>query len=115
MNTFVSSVVTTTFDLPKKGCGESVIVRPNVEKYVLTTNVAVVTPDPIKASDPILVTADGIVTDVSPLIPWKAFAPMLVIDDGIVIDVSPLIPWKELAPMLVTDDGIVIDVTPEAS
>ena len=46
--------------------------------------------------------------------PWKAFAPMLVTDDGIVIDVKPVIPWKALAPMLVTDDGIVMAVTMDA-
>ena len=66
MNTFVSSVVTTTFDLPKNDCGESEIVRPNVEKYVLTANVALVSPELRKALDPILATADGMVTDVSP-------------------------------------------------
>ena len=41
--------------------------------------------------------------------------PILVTDDGIVIEVKPVIPWNALAPMLVTDDGIVMDVTPDAS
>ena len=45
-------------------------------------------PDPRKALDPMLLTADGIVTDVKPLIPWKALAPMLVTDDGMVMDVT---------------------------
>ena len=40
---------------------------------------------------------------------------MLVTDDGMVIEVNPVIPWKALAPMLVTDDGMVMDVKPVAS
>ncbi len=58
-----------------------------------------------------LVTDDGIVIEVKPVIPRNALAPMLVTDDGIVIEVKPVIPWKALAPILVTDDGIVMDVT----
>jgi hypothetical protein len=45
----------------------------------------------------------------------NALEPMLVTDDGIVIDVKPVIPWKAVAPMLVTDDGMLIDVTVVAS
>ena len=40
---------------------------------------------------------------------------MLLTADGIVMDVKPVIPWKALAPMLVTDDGMVTDVTVVAS
>ena len=50
--------------------------------------------------EPMLVTDDGIVIDVKPVIPWKALAPMLVTEDGIVIDVTPLASWKALAPIL---------------
>jgi hypothetical protein len=57
-------------------------------------------PDPRKALDPMLLTANGMVTDVKPVIPWKAFAPMLVTDDGIVMDVRPLAFRNALSPML---------------
>ena len=92
--------------------GPGVIVRPS---NVLTANVTLVIPDPWKAFKPMLVTEDGIVMDVNPVIPWNALDPILVTDDGIVIDFKPVIPWKALVPMLVTDDGISIDVTVNAS
>ena len=54
-----------------------------------------------------LVTDDGIVTDVSPLQPANAFCPMLVTEGGIVTSTSPLQPQNARSPILVTDDGIV--------
>jgi hypothetical protein len=47
--------------------------------------------------------------------PWNAFKPMLVTDDGMVIDVNPVIPWKALAPIPLTEDGMLIVVTLVAS
>ena len=58
-----------------------------------------------------LVTLDGIVTDVSPLHTENAKDPMLVTEDGIVTDVSPLQPENAQFPMLVTLSGIVIDIS----
>ena len=53
---------------------------------------------------PIIVTADGMVTYVSPVAPWKALAPILSMEDGSVINVRPVALWKALSPMLVTVD-----------
>ena len=53
-----------------------------------------------------LVTLDGIDTDVNPLYA-KASSPMLVTLDGIVTEVSPLQLKNAERPMLVTLDGIV--------
>ena len=47
--------------------------------------------------------------------PKKALVPMLVTADGMVIEVKPIIPWNALDPMLATVDGILMDVTPDAS
>ena len=52
------------------------------------------------ALEPMLVTEEGMVIDVKPVIPWKALAPMLVTEEGIVMDVKPVASWKALAPML---------------
>ena len=49
-----------------------------------------------------LVTLDGIVTDVRPLQPENAPLPMLVTLDGIVTDVNPPQPRNAERPMLVT-------------
>jgi hypothetical protein len=51
--------------------------------------------------EPMLVTDDGMVMAVKPVIPWKALAPMLATVDGIVMAVTPDASWKALAPMLV--------------
>ena len=48
----------------------------------------------------------------SPLQPPNALSPMLVTLDGIVTDISPLQPLKADLPMLVTLGGIVTDVRP---
>ena len=123
--------------MPKNVWDADLFIIPSVEKYVLTENIALVSPEFRNAFASILVTDDGIVIDVKPVAPWKAlggmtnipdwmitdfipdpwnaFDPMLVTDDGILIDVRLVIPWKAFAPMLVTDDGIVIYVTPLAS
>ena len=61
-----------------------------------------------KALDPMLVTEDGIVTDVNAFA-RKAFAPMLRSEDPSVTKVNALFS-KALLPMLVTEDGIVTDV-----
>ena len=54
-----------------------------------------------------LVTLDGIVTEVSPLQFTKASKPMLVTLDGIVTVVSPSQPVNAYSPMLVTLERIV--------
>ena len=58
-----------------------------------------------------LVTLDGIVTDVSPLQPENARSPMFVTLDGIVTDVNPLqsenATSNTSSPMLVTPSAIV--------
>ena len=59
-----------------------------------------------------LVTLEGIVTDVSPLQPKNVQSSMLVTLDGIVTDVSPLQSQNASLPTLVTLDGIVTDVNP---
>ena len=79
--------------------GPFVILRPS--NSVDDSKNAVVIPDPWKALEPMLVTDDGIVIDVKPVIPLNAFAPMLVTDDGMVMDVTPVAPWKALSPILV--------------
>jgi hypothetical protein len=61
-----------------------------------------------KAPLPIEVTDDRIVIDVRDLQPLKAFSPMVVTDDGIVIDARDLQSEKALSPMVATDDGIMI-------
>ena len=66
--------------------GPAVILRPS--NSVDAANVVVVIPEFRNASEPMLVTDDGMVIDVKPVIPWKAFAPMLVTVDGIVMDVT---------------------------
>ena len=66
--------------------GPAVILRPS--NNVDASNVAIVIPDS-----------------------WKALSPMLVTEEGMVIDVKPVIPWKALSPMLLTEDGMVIEVT----
>ena len=93
--------------------GPAVILRP--ANNVDAANIAIVIPDSWKALSPMLVTEEGMVIDVKPVIPWKALAPMLVTEVGIVMDVNPVIPWKAFAPMLVIDDGMVIEVTVVAS
>ena len=59
-----------------------------------------------------LVTDDGIVTDVREVQPWKTCKPRLVTDDGMakVNDVREVQPMKARIPMEVTEDGIVTDV-----
>ena len=69
-------------------------------------------PQPENAELPMLVTLDGIVTDVRPLQPENAELPMLVTFGGIVSEVSPLQPEKAALPILVTLAGIVTDVRP---
>ena len=49
-----------------------------------------------------LVTEDGIVTEVKPLQPENASTPMLVTPSGIVIEVKPLQPENAEDPMLVS-------------
>ena len=49
-----------------------------------------------------LVTLEGIVTDVSPLQPENAERPMLVTLDGIVTDVSPLQPSNAERPIAIS-------------
>jgi hypothetical protein len=78
--------------------GPNVILRPS--NNVDTANVAVVIPELWKALSPMLVTEEGMVIDVKPVIPWKALAPMLATEEGIVMDVKPVASWKALAPML---------------
>jgi hypothetical protein len=48
----------------------------------------------------------NVVTDVREVHCWKALLPMLVTDDGIVTDVRELL-WKAEIPMLVTDVGML--------
>ena len=84
-----------------------VILRPS--NNVDTSNVAIVIPDPWKAFKPMLVTEDGIVMDVKPVMYWKAPYSILLTEDGIVMDVKPVLLLNACCPMLVTDDGIVID------
>ena len=49
-----------------------------MEKYVLTVNIALVSPEFRNAFAPMLVTDDGMVMDVKPVAPWNAFAPILL-------------------------------------
>ena len=67
MNIFVSRADTVTSVFPKNDCGEDLFIRPSVEKYVLTANIALVSPEFRNAYVPMLVTDDGIVTDVKPI------------------------------------------------
>ncbi len=59
-----------------------------------------------------LVTLEGIATDVRPLQPRNAQSPMLVTPEGIVTDVSLLQPLNAPNSMRVTLEGIVTDVRP---
>ena len=64
---------------------------------------------PLKESDPMLVTLFGMVTEVRQLQPEKAEFPMLVTLDGILIEVRPEQPQNAMCPMFVTPSGMVIE------
>ena len=59
-----------------------------------------------------LVTEQGMLTDVSPEHPLNAQFPMLVTESGMLIDVSPLQPQNALSLMLVTELGMVVFLQP---
>jgi len=99
LNTLVSHD-TLIPDLPYNVLVPGMILGLRPSKNVDSAKIAVVIPDPRNASDPMLMTDDGIVMDVKPVIPWNAFAPMLVTDDGIVIDVTLVAFKKAFAPIL---------------
>ena len=63
-----------------------------------------------KAPIPILVTEDGMMTEVILLHPAKQSFPMLVVEFGIVMEFSPSQLQKALSPMLVIELGIVTEL-----
>jgi hypothetical protein len=65
---------------------------------------------PWKALAPILVTLEGIVTDVSDVHPWKAAQPIVVTLVGIVTDFRSTHPLNALSPIVVVLVGIITDV-----
>ena len=99
LNTLVSHD-TVIPDLPYNVLVPGMILGLRLSRNVDSAKMAVVIPDPRNASDPMLLTDDGIVMDVKPVIPWKALAPMLATDVGIVMDVTPEASWKAFAPIL---------------
>ena len=114
-NLYLAKPWTVALSLPEK----VTLVRPlhsvNAEYPMLVTLDGIVTdvsPQYANAHYPMLVTPSGIVTDVRPLHSVNALDPMLVTLSGIVTDVRPLQPRNVSFPMLVTLDGIVTDVSP---
>ena len=59
-----------------------------------------------------LVTLEGITTEVKPLQPENALLLMLVTLEGIWMEVKPLQPWNAPPPMLVTLLGIMVFLHP---
>ncbi len=95
-------------DFPYNILVPGVLLRPS--RSVDSSKTALVNPELENAFSPMLLTDDGMVTDVRPVAPWKALAPMLLTDDGMETDVRPVASWKALAPILATVFGIVYDV-----
>jgi len=88
--------------------GPDVIPRPI--KRVGSSKMAVIIPELRNASEPMLVTAAGMVIVVIPVIPWNAFDPMLFTADGIIIDVKLFTLANALFPISVTETGMLYNV-----